>query len=89
MSNVSDRARDFWDRISPRERAMVILLAVCTPIILAVWLGIDRYRGLGHRVTERYLVSRNGSLDRARVVLDDDGRRRGFVRVDQVGTVRG
>ena len=50
-----------------------VLVLVIPVAALAVWLGIDRYRGLGHRVTERHLVSRNGSLDRARVVLDRDG----------------
>ncbi len=46
MSALSERARDFWDRISPRERAMVLLLGVCTPIILAVWLGLNIQEGL-------------------------------------------
>jgi type II secretory pathway component PulM len=46
MSNISERARDFWDRISPRERAMVVILGVCTPIILAVWLGLNIHDGL-------------------------------------------
>ncbi len=40
---------------------------------MAVWLGRDRYRGLGHRVTERHLITRSGSLDRSRVVLDREG----------------
>jgi hypothetical protein len=39
-------ARDFWDRISPRERAMVVILGICTPIILAVWLGLNIHDGL-------------------------------------------
>ncbi|MFN0248702.1 MAG: type II secretion system protein GspM [Kofleriaceae bacterium] len=46
MSNISERARDFWDRISPRERAMVVILGACTPIILAVWLGLNIHDGL-------------------------------------------
>ncbi len=46
MSNISERARDFWDRISPRERAMVVILGMCTPIILAVWLGFNIHDGL-------------------------------------------
>ena len=37
---VADRARDFWDRISPRERKLVVLLAVALPIVLAIWLGL-------------------------------------------------
>lgn len=46
MSNVTERARDFWDRISPRERGMVVILAVCIPIVLAVWLGLNIHDGL-------------------------------------------
>ena len=42
-------------------------------LALAAWLGVDRYAGLGHRVTPRYLVVREGSLDRRRVALDRDG----------------
>ncbi|MDV3221138.1 PH domain-containing protein [Intrasporangium sp.] len=40
------------------------------PLVVAAWfLGLDRYRGLGHLVTANHLVSRGGSLDRRRVVL--------------------
>ncbi len=46
MSNISERARDFWDRISPRERGMVVILGICVPIILAVWLGLNIHDGL-------------------------------------------
>lgn len=49
-------------------------LAVPAALVAAsVALGLDRYRGLGHAVTERHLVTREGSLDRQRVVLDRDG----------------
>ena len=37
------------------------------------FLGRDRYRGLGHLVADRHLVSRSGSLDRRRVLLARDG----------------
>lgn len=43
---LSDRARDFWDRISPRERNLVVLLAVAAPICLALWLGFAIRDGL-------------------------------------------
>ena len=50
-------------------------LLVLVPLILvgAVALGQDRYRALGHTVTPGHLVSRHGSLDRQRIVLDRDG----------------
>ena len=43
---LTDRARDFWDRISPRERNLVVLLAVALPITLALWLGLAIHDGL-------------------------------------------
>jgi hypothetical protein len=46
MSAISDRARDFWDRISPRERRLVILLGVAAPITIAIWLGLSIRDGL-------------------------------------------
>lgn len=50
-------------------------LLVAVPLLLVggVALSLDRYRALGHAVTERHLVTRQGSLDRRRVVLDRDG----------------
>lgn len=50
-------------------------LLVAVPLLLVggVALGLDRHRALGHAVTERHLVTRQGSLDRRRVVLDRDG----------------
>ena len=44
--SVSDSARDFWDRISPRERRLVVVLGVCAPIIIAIWLGLSIRDGL-------------------------------------------
>jgi putative membrane protein len=50
------------------------LLGVAPLLLLgSVALAVDRYRSLGHAVTARHLVTRHGSLDRQRVVLDRDG----------------
>lgn len=46
MSAISDRARDFWDRISPRERRLVLIAAIAVPITLAIWLGLAIRDGL-------------------------------------------
>jgi type II secretory pathway component PulM len=46
MSTISDRARDFWDRISPRERRLVVIAAVAVPLTLAIWLGLAIHDGL-------------------------------------------
>jgi putative membrane protein len=50
---------------------LVPLALVTVPI--AALLGWDRYRGLGHRLTAGFLVSRNGSLVRRTVALQRPG----------------
>ncbi|MEO8845137.1 MAG: type II secretion system protein GspM [Kofleriaceae bacterium] len=47
MSTIRDKARDFWDRISPRERRLVVIGAIVLPITLALWLGFAIHDGLG------------------------------------------
>ncbi|MCW2542131.1 MAG: rane-flanked domain protein [Frankiales bacterium] len=49
-------------------------LVVCAGLlaVLAVPLGLDRYRALGHVLAGRYLIVRSGSLVRRRVILDAD-----------------
>lgn len=42
-------------------------------VMLAVPLALDRYRALGHRLDERYLVARHGSLLRTTTALRRDG----------------
>jgi hypothetical protein len=61
MSALTDRARDFWDRISPRERRLVLIGAIAAPITIAIWLGLAIHDGLGA------MEHRN---DRARKALD-------------------
>ncbi len=61
MSTLSDRARDFWDRISPRERRLVVIAAVAVPLTLAIWLGLAIHDGLSAMETRN---------DRARKALD-------------------
>jgi len=43
---IADRASDFWNRISPRERKLVVLLAIATPLVVALWLGLAIHDGL-------------------------------------------
>ncbi|MBN9800146.1 hypothetical protein DMP15_23215 [Pseudonocardia sp. UM4_GMWB1] len=42
-------------------------------VVVAVPLALDRYRALGHRLDERYLVARHGSLLRTTTALRRDG----------------
>jgi hypothetical protein len=43
---IAERARDFWDRISPRERRLVVIAAVALPLTVAIWLGLSIHDGL-------------------------------------------
>jgi hypothetical protein len=73
MSTLSDRARDFWDRISPRERRLVAIAAVAVPLTLAIWLGLAIHDGLSAMETRN---------DRTRKALDviSDLRARGVTQ---------
>jgi len=65
MSAVSERARDFWDRISPRERGLVVIAAVAAPLTIAIWLGMSIGDGLST------MEARNNKIRKALVVLAD------------------
>jgi hypothetical protein len=80
MSTITDRARDFWDRISPRERRLVVLGAVVAPIVLAVWLGLAIHDGLVA------MDSRNARMRKALDVVADL-RVRGQAPVDETDDI--
>src|SRR5882672_6188788 len=65
MSTASDKARDFWDRISPRERRLVVIAAIAAPITIAIWLGLAIHDGLGA------MEARNDKARKALSVLAD------------------
>jgi hypothetical protein len=65
MSTFTDKARDFWDRISPRERRLVIIAAIAAPITLAIWLGLAIHDGLVA------MEARNDKARKALVVVAD------------------
>lgn len=65
MSAISDRARDFWDRISPRERRLVVIAAIVAPLTIAVWLGMAINDGLDA------MAARNNRDRKALAVLVD------------------
>jgi len=65
MSAVSERARDFWDRVSPRERGLVVLAAVAAPLTIAIWLGLSIGDGLST------MEARNNEIRKALAVLSD------------------
>ena len=47
MSTFADNARDWWERKNPRERGLLMALAVVAPITIAVFLGSYISDGLG------------------------------------------
>lgn len=61
----TDRAKDFWDRISPRERKLVIMLAIAAPVIVAIWLGLSIRDGL------IAMEERNDKTRRALQIVED------------------
>jgi type II secretory pathway component PulM len=81
--SASDKARDFWDRISPRERKLVILLGVAVPIVVAIWLGLQIRDGLLD------IEARNAKTRRALVVLTDLRARGPIQPVDDVVSTMG
>ncbi|HEX7840434.1 MAG TPA: type II secretion system protein GspM [Kofleriaceae bacterium] len=65
MSAASERARDFWNRISPRERGLVVAAAVVAPLTLVIWLGLAIGDGLSS------MQARNDKMRKALTVLAD------------------
>ncbi len=65
MSTIRDKAHDFWARISPRERRLVVIGAIVGPITLALWLGLAIHDGLDA------MEARNVKTRKALVVVED------------------
>ncbi|HEU0032928.1 MAG TPA: type II secretion system protein GspM [Kofleriaceae bacterium] len=62
---ITDRARDFWDRISPRERKLVIIAGIAAPLIVAIWLGLSIRDGLNS------MEERNDKTRHALEIVED------------------
>lgn len=65
MSAIVDRARDTWERITPRERRLVVLAAIAAPLTIALWLGLEIHDGLAA------MEARNEQTRKALAVLAD------------------
>jgi type II secretory pathway component PulM len=65
MSTFADNARDWWERKNPRERVLVMALAVVAPITIAVYLGSYISDGLTK------IEKSNAEARRALLVLAD------------------
>lgn len=62
---ITDRARDTWDRISPRERRLVVIGGIALPLVLAIWLGLAIRDGL------IAIETKNAKTRKALIVLAD------------------
>ena len=62
---LSERFRDFWDRISPRERRLVVIAVIAVPITVALWLGLSIRDGLVAK------EAHNEKMRKALIVLAD------------------
>lgn len=60
MPTINERARDFWDRISPRERRLVVIAAIALPLTVAIWLAFSIQDGL---------VAKEARIDKMRKAL--------------------
>jgi hypothetical protein len=49
MSEFTEKLRDKWESITPRERRLVVVLAVAIPTVLIVFLGMKIKDGLDER----------------------------------------
>jgi type II secretory pathway component PulM len=65
MATFSERASDFWARISPRERVLVLLAGVAVPLTLTIWLGLAIRDGLDAK------AAHNEKMRKALVTLAD------------------
>ncbi|MFT3692144.1 MAG: type II secretion system protein GspM [Kofleriaceae bacterium] len=63
--SIQDKARDFWDRISPRERRLVVLAGIIAPITLAFWVAFAIHDGLDA------MEARNNTTRKALAALAD------------------
>lgn len=77
MSTFADNARDWWERKNPRERVLVMALAIVAPITLAVYLGSYISDGLAkieksNNETRRALVVLAGLRERGPAQPTDD-----------------
>jgi len=65
MSALTDKASEFWARISPRERRLVVLAAIAVPLTIAIWLGLAIHDGLDA------MAARNNKTRKALEALTD------------------
>jgi len=81
FSTFAVKARDFWDRISPRERRLVLIGVIAMPLTLVLWLGLAIHDGL---------VAMESRNDKARKALRivSDIRSRGRVQSDADDVVK-
>lgn len=84
MSAITDKASDFWARISPRERRLVVIAAIAVPLTIAIWLGLAIRDGLDA------MAARNTKTRKALAALADlRARGQTHAQVDDVVSTMG
>src|SRR5450432_3043540 len=83
MSTIRDTARNFWDRISPRERRLVVIGMIVAPITLALWLGLAIHDGLDA------MEARNNKTRKALAIVADMHARGAHTSTDDVVATMG
>ena len=84
MSAITDKASDFWARISPRERRLVVIAAIAVPLTIAIWLGLAIRDGLDA------MAARNAKTRKALAALTDlRARGQTHAQVDDVVSTMG
>ncbi|MEP6798501.1 MAG: PH domain-containing protein [Lapillicoccus sp.] len=62
-----------WVLALSRDWPVWLAVVLTVPLLLAPFVAIDRYAGLGHHLTARHLVVRQGTFVRRRDILQRDG----------------
>jgi hypothetical protein len=83
MSTIRDTARNFWDRISPRERRLVVIGIIVAPITLALWLGLAIHDGLDA------MEARNNKTRKALAIVADMHARGAHTSTDDIVATMG
>ncbi len=65
MATLSDKLRDKWETITPREKRLVVILGVALPTILVIFLGMQISQGL------TAIEERNTKTRRALLAVED------------------
>jgi hypothetical protein len=73
---IQDTLKDKWNNITPRERALVVLLGVAVPVVILLWMAL----AISDRLDA--MEAENGRMRRALVTLAEIRARGGPAKTD-------